>query len=115
MRRISPLLLFKLFVCRLGFGDRLVEFCECCGRQPRAVWWAPPELWTEITGHGADGAYCELCFEKAAIAKGVMLRWVPRVAHRLVDGRWSSDAPPDPELFPIAARYHSEEQKRAAS
>lgn len=105
------LLALKRLICWLGFGDRLVEFCDCCGRRPMFVWWAPPALWNEIVGP-YEALRCERCFDREARAKGISLRWVPRAEHRCVDGEWSEVAPPDPELFPVAARLRAESQLR---
>lgn len=69
-------LLTKRFICWAGFGDRLIEFCQDCGRKQPLVWWADDELWMDfVRQHG--GTICPECFDRRATAKGIMLRWKP--------------------------------------
>lgn len=83
------LLWLKLFICKIGYGDRLTEFCQECGRTTDLVWWAPDALWLELTGerHGG-GVRCTACFDRTATRRGIILRWRPEVAHRLATRRF---------------------------
>lgn len=79
---MSALLAIKRLICALGFGDRLVEFCDACGRETDLVWLAPDDLWADITGETTGGgAYCTRCFGQACDARGLILRWRPEIAH----------------------------------
>ncbi|HEY3499950.1 MAG TPA: hypothetical protein VGK73_34910 [Polyangiaceae bacterium] len=116
MRRFSLLALVKDALVALGLSDLfgLVEYCESCGRRARLHWWSHPRLWTEITGHPDGGCLCVGCFDRACRDQGVRVRWTPIVQQRRdARGRWSDVPPPDPELYPVAARLHAE--RRAAS
>jgi len=104
---MSVLLLLKRLICRLGFGDRLIEFCHACGREVEQVWRAPDSLWRSITGE-EEGVRCVPCFDAECYARGCLLRWRPEVAaHRAVDGDWI----PTPDITEIeserAARQKS--------
>lgn len=82
------LLLVKRLACALGFGSRLIEFCDACECATDLVWWAADELWIAIVG-AYGGVRCTRCFDRACYARGMLLRWRPEVAHvRGEDGRW---------------------------
>ena len=75
-------------IVAIGFGARLIEYCEDCGARSPLVWWSPDDLWTELTGHrpaGGDnmpGLLCPRCFDRRAQLRGIILRWHPTAAHR---------------------------------
>lgn len=77
----------KLFLCRLGFGASLIEFCGKCGTKVDQVWRAPDEMWLEGTGARED-VRCISCFDKTLEAQGKILRWVPHVAHIKIGDHW---------------------------
>ena len=111
MFHAHPRVLLKLALSRFVI---VTEFCHRCGKRVRECWWSPQPLWNEVTGMGEAGCRCPRCFERDAEAKGILLRWVPRIeARKDSAGRWQC-VPPDPELFPVAARLYREEQERAA-
>ncbi len=70
-------------ICAIGFGDRLIEYCEVCGIRQPLVWWSPNDLWEELTGHAtpkgdnAGGILCPRCFDDRAKSRGLLLRWHP--------------------------------------
>lgn len=66
----------KRIICRAGLGDRLIEFCEDCGREQPLVWWADDDLWLSLVGQHS-GAICPECFSRRADAKGLILTWKP--------------------------------------
>lgn len=85
---MNLLLAIKRLICALGFGSRLVEFCQSCGRTVQQTWRSSDELWLEATGKPEVGVRCIPCFDKAHYANGKILRWVPHVAHIRIGGRW---------------------------
>lgn len=68
----------KTFVIRCGLGDRLIEFCQRCGRRQPLVWRAPDALWLEINEGKQGGVFCPECFDDLAQARGISLRWQAR-------------------------------------
>ncbi len=68
----------KRLLCRLPLGLGMVEFCKKCGQRQPVVWTARDELWLAVTG-SPHGVLCPGCFDKAAEAKGLFLRWKPSV------------------------------------
>lgn len=83
---VTLLLALKRLACALGLGPQLTEFCEDCGRETDLVWWAPDALWFEFTdGHGCR---CTACFDRAAYARGAILRWRPEIEHRRDETAW---------------------------
>lgn len=106
--RFHPRAVFRWIVSRIVC---VVQFCHRCGRRDGLIWWAPDELWTQIMG-GPGGVRCVRCFDRECQERGIGLLWVPRVdARKDAQGRWSEIAPPDPELFPIAAERYRQEQE----
>lgn len=102
-----PLALIRWLLSRVVC---VAQFCHRCGRRDNICWWAPPALWGEVMQAGEGGIRCIPCFHRECDERGIMLRWVPRVEARKNErGQWDV-VPPDPELFPVAARYHREEQ-----
>lgn len=83
LRRVA-----KDLIVALGFGDRLIEYCEVCGIRQPLVWWSPDDLWSELTGHAPaagdnmPGTLCPRCFDNRAASLGIILRWHPVAAHR---------------------------------
>ncbi len=77
----------KDLVCAIGLGDRLVEYCERCGRRQPLYWRADNTTWAEVTGYqtpegdNAPGVLCPECFDTLAQrCPGITtLRWVPQV------------------------------------
>lgn len=70
-------LLIKNLVCRVGFGDRLIEYCNECGIRQPLDWWCPdPELWKALNG-AENGVLCPECFSARADRDGHFLRWYP--------------------------------------
>ncbi|HXI19139.1 MAG TPA: hypothetical protein VNM48_22465 [Chloroflexota bacterium] len=59
----------------------VIEFCDDCGRRQPLVWTADDAVWAEFAPPDG-GVLCPECFDKRADRKGVMLRWVPKVAYR---------------------------------
>ncbi len=68
-------------ICRLGFGSRLVEYCERCGWRVRLVWWSDDALWSAVTdakpvkGDNMAGIYCPKCFDAKADERGILVQW----------------------------------------
>lgn len=73
----SPKLVIKRFICWLGFGDRLIEFCQDCGRKQPLVWYADDRLWRMIAG-SKGGVLCPECFDHRATSIGVSITWMPK-------------------------------------
>jgi hypothetical protein len=76
----------KMFWCYSGFGGCLIEFCHDCGVRQPVVWWADNSLWAKVTDEkvydslgNMAGVLCPTCFDHRATAKGLFLRWTPRV------------------------------------
>ena len=69
----------KRLVCALGFGSRLMEFCEHCGREQPLIWHADNALWLAMNDGNRYGVYCPECFDAKADSMGVLLRWEPAV------------------------------------
>lgn len=106
VRRFAASLLRRL---RFTFGA-YVQRCESCGRRDDICWWSPPELWHDVVQPDDGGIRCIPCFHRECQERGILLRWVPRIdAKRGSEGRWAQHGPPDPELFPVAARVHRED------
>lgn len=74
----------KRLIVAVGLGDRLVEFCEVCGRRQPLVWWSSDALWLQLNGR-VNGAVCPTCFDCEAERQGMILRWVPEVYHVRVE------------------------------
>jgi hypothetical protein len=81
------LLGWKRFVCWVGLGDHLLEFCERCGRHVGLVWHASDALWLEIVGE-PTGVLCTGCFDDECYRRGKFIRWVPCVVRIRLDGDW---------------------------
>lgn len=112
---LHPLVLLKVAICKLGLAGvfGLIEFCHRCGRRVNVFWRASPGLWNHVTGMGDGGVRCVRCFDHECRARGLSLMWVPRIeSSKDSAGRWHQE-PPDPELFPEAARRYQEEQAAA--
>lgn len=112
----KPRLLARLksALCRLGLADLLglSEYCERCGKCVRDYWWASPGLWHEVMAEYGQ-VRCLRCFSQECYSRGIIVRWVPLVAHRRdARGQWSEAAPPDPEFHPVAARLHAEASRQ---
>lgn len=108
---MSALLLVKNAVCALGLSDLfgLVEYCHDCGARVREHWWAHPELWYAVARSGDGGVLCIPCFDARCERDGIRVRWTPVLQQRRdAQGRWTVVPPPDPELYPVAARLHAE-------
>ena len=69
---------FKQLIVKIGFGAKLIEFCERCGRRQPLIWWADEPIWWEVQKSHA-GAYCPECFDHLATSYGMMLRWRPEL------------------------------------
>lgn len=69
-------LFIKRFICWVGFGDRLIEFCDKCGVRQPVSWWCANELWNSING-SPYGCICPSCFDAEASKIGVFLVWKP--------------------------------------
>ncbi len=76
--RLRLLARLKGLLCHLPLGLGIIEFCHECGIRQPVVWTARDELWREVVG-GPYGVLCPGCFDKAAVAKGLFLRWKPIV------------------------------------
>lgn len=69
----------------LGFNDRLVQFCDRCGRSGQSwpSWWSEDvTVWEAIAGNvngHHHGCYCPNCFDEIACSKGISLRWKPEI------------------------------------
>jgi hypothetical protein len=66
---------FKQLLVRLGWGDRLIEFCQDCGRKQPLIWRADDALWLALNDNKAGGVLCPQCFDDRATRKGMLLRW----------------------------------------
>ncbi len=66
----------KDLIVAIGFGDRLIEYCNVCGIRQPLVWWAENELWLKLVGSNY-GALCPRCFDKRAYKAGLYLTWKP--------------------------------------
>lgn len=64
----------------LGYNHKLSQFCDRCGRTRYLSFWAANDVWIAVAGNVngcRHGAYCVLCFDYLARAKGIRLNWVP--------------------------------------
>ena len=64
----------------LGFNDRLVQFCDRCGRTRYLSFWADTAVWEAVAGNvnGCHhGAFCVPCFNAVAERKGLHINWKP--------------------------------------
>ncbi len=68
----------KRLIVAIGFGDRLIEFCDVCGVHQPLSWWADESLWWNLVGKHA-GCLCPRCFDERATAAGLFLVWRPEV------------------------------------
>lgn len=84
---MSLRLALKRFICWLGFGSLLIEFCESCGARVDQVWHATDLLWIQVTGT-AEGVRCIRCFDAESERRGKMLRWEPLVSRVRFEGEW---------------------------
>ena len=71
---MSPILvwlktLYAKFFC-------ITEFCRDCGWQVGLVWTAKDETWHKVVGDEST-ILCIDCFDRRAIKKELILRWVP--------------------------------------
>ena len=64
----------KKLICWAGFGDKLIEFCEDCGRKQSLVWHANDELWLKLMKK-RNGVVCPECFNKRASNNGMVVIW----------------------------------------
>lgn len=55
------------------------ERCHDCGRPYELVWTAPDWLWRLVTGWGEGGLLCPDCFHVRCKARGMFVRFVPRM------------------------------------
>src|ERR1700726_2726660 len=65
-------LAWKNFVCRVGYGDWLIEYCEYCGRRQPLVWWTEDAIWQAVK-RGEPGSPCPECFDREAAKVGIHL------------------------------------------
>lgn len=68
----------KDLIVAIGFGDRLIEYCNHCGVRQPLVWWSDNSLWLKLMG-GPYGAMCPKCFDRRATEAGLFLVWKPEV------------------------------------
>lgn len=64
---------FKRLLVKLGYGLRMIEFCERCGRRQTVVWRASNALWGLYSG--CYRVLCLDCFDDLATRRGRALRW----------------------------------------
>ena len=63
-----------------GFNDRLVQFCDRCGRTHYLSFWADNDVWESVAGNAnghRHGAYCVYCFDVMATEQSVGIQWKP--------------------------------------
>lgn len=66
----------KNFICWLGLGGWLREYCCKCGVKQPVYWWAEASLWHDVIGD-ESAVVCPRCFDKVAESRGFSLKWVP--------------------------------------
>lgn len=73
-------LFIKRLICKLGLAAKLglIEFCFFCGREQPLVWWSADSLWHAVD-EGRNMIYCPECFDREALKRGFLIRWVPTV------------------------------------
>ncbi len=88
---LSALILQAQHICRLVSAEQAPEReradegerCAVCGRRAtwgiggpdRTYWFAPNELWNEVTGHPPGLILCALHFEQVCHEKGIGIGW----------------------------------------
>lgn len=68
----------------LRFNDRLIQFCDRCGRSRYLGFWADNEVWEAVAGNvngHRHGAYCIECFNSLASERGILLQWKPEICN----------------------------------
>lgn len=67
-------LFIKNAICMAGYGHRLIEYCQICGRKQPVVWRSDDALWLKIVG-GKGGVLCPECFDRRATSLGYIVEW----------------------------------------
>lgn len=63
----------KNFLCWVGFGSWLIEYCGFCGIRQPLVWWTDDATYKKVDP--GNHTPCPDCFNRRALKEGMFLRW----------------------------------------